>query len=106
MDCGDVTLDDLSSSPMSETARPSRRFMKMRAMMRMKMRKKILAIKGVSSALMKLVVKSNSPINMASSLGHSSDQRSRETSSHLDEGVLQGSKGQSVVEEDVENKAE
>ena len=59
------TFEILSSSPISETARPRRRFMNTRAMIKMKMRKKILAMKGVSSALMKFAVKSNSPINIA-----------------------------------------
>ena len=59
------TFEILSSSPISETARPRRRFMNTRAMIKMKMRKKILAMNGVSSALMKFAVKSNSPINIA-----------------------------------------
>ena len=59
------TFEILSSSPMSETARPRRRFMKTRAMIMMKMRKKILAMKGVSCALVKFAVKSNSPISIA-----------------------------------------
>ena len=57
--------ETLSSSWMSETAIPSRRFMKTRAMNTRKIRKNSLAARPASSFFTKLLVKSNSPISMA-----------------------------------------
>ena len=62
------TLEILSSSPISDTARPSRRFMKTSAIMIRKRTKKILAMKFAFEFKRKLFVKSNSPISIVRTL--------------------------------------
>ena len=73
-------------------------------MIKMKMRKNILAMNGVSSALMKLAVKSNSPISIAKTWINLSDPIHLLT--HFDEGIFEASKGLGGRKENVEGEAE
>ena len=61
------TLEILSSSPISDTAKPSRRFMKTRAMDITKRTKNTLATK-LAFEFKKLFVKSSSPISIVRTL--------------------------------------